>query len=203
MQDAPDQVIKPTSRSWLVWFLAATTIALLVLSVILVFQNQQLKKQLAPSARPVNLPAKVSSFPVEPTPTPDPTAGWETYENKEWGVSFKYPDDHQIGETQGHINISSDPLWEYGLRIEEETRTIDEFKESLKSGHQTDLTESSITLGGQVGAKLLLINPIGFGNADNDHIYIVHPFNDKKMNVVYDEEEQIHQQILASFRFLD
>jgi hypothetical protein len=51
-----------------------------------------------------------------PTPTPDPTAHWKTYENRDYNFQFKYPSDLYIKTDLDMPNkvleVSNDPLFE-------------------------------------------------------------------------------------------
>ena len=69
------------------------TVLLLGLAAFLFMQNSQLKQELVqPTFEP-------KPYPLETPPsTPDPTAGWEMYENTFFEVSFKYPQTFALEE---------------------------------------------------------------------------------------------------------
>jgi len=72
---------QPKSKNWLLVGVFVLLIVSLLTTGFLAYQNFQLKKQVQ----------QVQITPVPATPTPDPTADWKTFSNKENGYSIKYP----------------------------------------------------------------------------------------------------------------
>lgn len=75
-------------------------ITLLSLSLaFLTYQNYQLKQQLTSlNQSQVSLPQPTPTVST-PTATPDPTAGWKTYDNANIRFSLRYPPDWQVKDT--------------------------------------------------------------------------------------------------------
>jgi len=71
---------------WTLPLILVLAIFSLAISGYLFWQNQILQKQLAMQTTPSTTQTLVTA-----SPPPDPTAGWKTYENPEFGFSFKYP----------------------------------------------------------------------------------------------------------------
>lgn len=63
-----------------------------------IYQNNQLKKQIARLHIQVN---RNTSLPSKLTPTLNPSENWETYSNKKYNFSFKYPSDWKLLEDSG------------------------------------------------------------------------------------------------------
>jgi len=80
----------------------ASILAILFTSVLIIFSpNSQKPSPSSPT------PSSISTESI--SPTPDPTADWKTYENKEYGFSFKYPTNFQPS-SQIQIIDNSDQL---------------------------------------------------------------------------------------------
>jgi hypothetical protein len=86
----------PTGKKGKKWLLPGLlSLVVIALGVVgyFVYQDWQLKKEV-PSQE------QVSPTPAEelPTPTIDPTAGWQSYNNDEYKFSFKYPSDYLLSD---------------------------------------------------------------------------------------------------------
>lgn len=86
----PEPAFEPDKHRQLPWL--AVTLSFLVLSVlgVLGYQNLSLKKQIV-SLKTASL--SQPTFQISPSPTPDPTANWETYTDSINKFSIKYPKD--------------------------------------------------------------------------------------------------------------
>lgn len=73
----------------LLFILAISTILASLLAGFFYWQNTQLKGQIV--EKMVIEEKSQETMEALQTPTPDPTADWETYSNNEFGFSFKYP----------------------------------------------------------------------------------------------------------------
>lgn len=67
----------------------------------LIYQNNLLRQQIAPSPTPTS---------PSPSPTADPTANWKTYTNDKYKVSFKYPENWEFfsESKENYINRNKD-----------------------------------------------------------------------------------------------
>lgn len=83
-------------------FLIILTAIFFTSTLVLIYLNY-LKPQSISTPTPSSTPTESIS------PTPDPTANWKTYENKEYGFSFKYPTNFQPS-SQIQIIDNSDQL---------------------------------------------------------------------------------------------
>lgn len=73
----------------------------LAVSGYLFWQNQQLMKQLAANPTPAPSPTAFAASPSPAAESPDPTAGWKTYQSSTYAV--KYPADFTAGQNQGSV----------------------------------------------------------------------------------------------------
>lgn len=118
----------------------------------LVYQNYQLKQQVS-QTQPTSLPelTKTPEIP-SPTSTVDPSANWEIYENKNYGFSFRYPNNFKIRNlvekpfytleepiafgivlTQNiYVNLAQTPAIK--VQLVQTSKTINQVLEQLKTG---------------------------------------------------------------------
>lgn len=98
------QPVLPAKKSFPKWpFLALFTFFLGIGSV---FAYQKLQSN-PPTG---SLPVASSPSPIADLPSPDPTAGWETYTNLKYNYSFKYPSDNVLAESgMSRDNLQNSP----------------------------------------------------------------------------------------------
>lgn len=99
----PVQVSEPKAKFPVMYLVLSLLILVFLTSTIFFYyQNMQLKTMLASyqnSASPT--PTTYQS----PVPTPDPTANWKTYDNKNSQINFKYPAQiSEMLETEGGVS---------------------------------------------------------------------------------------------------
>lgn len=92
-------------------FLIILTAIFFTSTLVLIYLNY-LKPQSISTPTPSSTPTESIS------PTPDPTADWKTYENKEYGFSFKYPSNwflnyDIVSEYPWPLNGPSDPKYDF------------------------------------------------------------------------------------------
>ncbi|OGM77346.1 hypothetical protein A2188_03180 [Candidatus Woesebacteria bacterium RIFOXYA1_FULL_43_9] len=79
----------PKKSNGLVWVLVVLVVFLSAVTVFFLWQNMQLRQQLAVMVQPV----------VTPSPSPsdsDGIADWKTYKNDVLGIEFKYPPEYSL-----------------------------------------------------------------------------------------------------------
>lgn len=116
----PNQpLVKPViqKQNPFLFVLVVLVIVLLGSTGYLAFQNVKLQKEIAGM--------KVTTHPSTPTTTSDPTAGWKTYTNSQFNISFKYPNDQDINEIdnvqnagQFVVNMKSGGITKVNLDIQ-------------------------------------------------------------------------------------
>lgn len=78
----------------------ASVSAIIFTSILIIFSPNSQKLNFSSSV-PSQTPSQLISS------TPDPTVDWKTYENKEYGFSFKYPSDLTISENKNGMSLRS------------------------------------------------------------------------------------------------
>ncbi|MDO8639084.1 MAG: PsbP-related protein [Candidatus Daviesbacteria bacterium] len=80
--------------------LTVILIALMLAGGFLIYQKQ---------IKPASLIQKTTQIPSTPSAQTDETANWKTYENKNLGISFKYPSDWNLLEYENYVGVIKDP----------------------------------------------------------------------------------------------
>lgn len=148
------------SNKWLIIGLGILTLVVLGIAGVFAYQNYQLKKRVEkPSPNSEAIPTKaLQPTPTStisapsPTPTTDPTADWEIYENKNYGFSLRYPDNFKVHNliekpfytledpiafgivlTQDiYVNLAQTPVIK--VQLVQTDKTIDQILDQLKTG---------------------------------------------------------------------
>jgi len=92
----------PKTNKSLIVGLFITTFLLMCSTGYFAYQNFQLKKMQTTTTQATPIPT--SSF---PSPTTDPTANWQIYQNSSFNFALKYPANWQLEETERIITIKS------------------------------------------------------------------------------------------------
>lgn len=146
------------------------------------------------------------------TPTPDPTAGWETYKNSTYGYLFKYPSSLFLAVSgKGDGQVILDKSVEDANRAEglegkvivitviSANRVGDQLISRTLLGQPAEtIEEKNITLGGITGEQVHFGAPQEFIQTAVAHNKLVYYFNLHDLN--YRSE---YNQILSTFQFTD
>ena len=112
----------PKSKKWLGWVLGVIVLAGIAYGAYFVGKSEI---QNPKSETPVTVTPSTPTA-EEPTMTTSVTANWKTYENKEYGFSFKYPKDYVVESypatsSENELQLVLDPTCHvtkfYGLKI--------------------------------------------------------------------------------------
>lgn len=159
----------------------ASVLAIIFTSILIIFSPTSQKTSLS---SPTPIPISTESISL----TPDPTADWKTYENKEYGFSFKYPQ-------------------ELGLKIQSIDRDDDEVQLFNSDNNQLINIEYLPNFSCPIDSCKLL-TPITFNKTTfvpieteiGQQSYIVHDIYRIWVNTD-DDKNNISPQILSTFKF--
>ena len=108
-QDAPTSGVK---SPLLMIILVVLAVFALGMAGFMYWQNRELQKQVAVITVAQNQIKEAAKPNVVPTTAADPTAGWKTYTNSEYGYSIKYPENftnvNNVGDSGNRIASSTD-----------------------------------------------------------------------------------------------
>lgn len=158
---------------------------------------------------------KTSDISVIPTPTPEPTADWKTYENIKAGISFKYPGDWEIsfGESNhmGIILKKIDQLQEK-VDLPGDIKQFPEYSivinlppnESMKIPE----TNEKVIVGGIQGTKFSQgaapsSGPSTLVTVEKDNSTYLFSYNAMAHQETHTKYLNIFDQILSTFKFTD
>ena len=164
-----------------------------------------------------------SPCPTNPTPTPDPTADWKTYESEKLGVSFKYPEEWYLNEEviPNSVFIAAGKIGYGGIVVAEGNDYNTEYEGTSKleinklntdvgeTGGYTTLRLPDIYVD-KTTAAVLETKPDKIGiNYPLDTIYIKKANSYYKIWVSgntqdeYDSNKKIFDLLLSTFKFTD
>jgi len=192
--------VKPEIRSLILPVIFLVIISFLVVGLILI-ANKPKVSNLPPTQIPIST--------VEPTPVPNPTENWKTYENEELGFTLKYPKEwNEVGTGEFELGSgtkieSADKSFSLGLltginkgySYEKNKEFIYMFKQG--GGEVAEVTGgiASKTEVNYQGAKTIT----SFILSDKNEVYSLSLVSSDKNNLT----NSIFDQILSTFRFLD
>lgn len=154
--------------------------------------------------------AENKSEPAIPTPLPtaDPTAGWKSYENKQYGFSFKYPSvlPYNVIDILDYKDKESFDVWIKNYETEiPKCNTMEcppKFTYSIKKSISVlDKKAYYYENSGMAGPKQILI--IDLGSYKIGYItFLPNPIENPD-NPVSEINRQYFDQILSTFKFID
>ncbi len=221
------------------WLAVIITVVVLAAVGFLTWQNWQLRQEVKDlqqsqadqTSQSANQPESTNVESVAAIPTPDPTADWKVYENKEYGFRFKHPnlvDDKYViaGPATGNHPISKTfadpstgipgtdaPFAGIGVYVvadvssfekyinQEKTALEQQYKIVDGSDHNHQGKQIPITLAGQKG---YLLKNYSWDNIDR--YYVPFPGTNNILVVSLGKRESKkfgYDQILSTFEFLD
>ncbi len=139
----------------------------------------------------------------------DPTGDWQTFTNNDYGFSLKYPSNWEGYKTddQGNFFFSSIELGgtTLGVSIAVREISLEQYVSELESGElgaQEIVSQTSATLNGISGTKVLSLNEIG---AEKVHIFIEQ--DEKAYIILYDlageeAEGDFDERIASTFNLI-
>ncbi len=191
----PGQPGNPTSRNWKKWILIGLVLLLVIVggSAFVFSQQKSQEPEVASTAKPT-----VSS----PSPTPDPTADWETYATDNF--SFQYPADYVIQErvrgffVMNLANVTPAPL--QGIFVD--TRHNDTYENMVKTQENGLINPivrdiaNGIIISGNIGP--------GFGEGMSVRTAIL-KYKQSAITIAPDQtvSTDFFAQILSTFKFID
>lgn len=144
---------------------------------------------------------------IQPSPTPDPTADWKIYSNKQVGFTFKYPSTWTLSEenvpgTIFHLAISEAGTVPYFII---NVRDDIDMESYIKSRKMTGMRQEFTSVGardasllteetGTGGEMIWLVN-----NYKGELIEIIGTYNSSNKNAA----NRIYVNLVSTFKFLD
>ena len=189
------------NRNPLVIIFSLLALVLLASTAFLYYQNQQLKSILAFYQILIT---------YTPAATPDETANWKTYENQEIGFSVKYPNNFypvKNNETNVAKFASNDSYLDFEIaKFSEYESWIKNIKESLENGElnvrfqkifdREAYLESRQSSGSIFERNIFIVNGTSV-------LHIKVSADENKVPEVYKQVEQLADQILSTFKFIN
>lgn len=175
--------------------------------------NSKVKNVETPTT-PVATPTPITQQPIATT-TPDPTADWKTYENKDYGFSFKYPRDWEynvVSNKQVELNKIGKRLVVEGSDMYTIGLFISNGMEDSIDGLYTDLIADT-PKEAQATINKSVINSYSVVIVDT-YLQIQTYFLKNKISYSFvipkvmstsefNESKSIYDQILSTFKFTD
>jgi hypothetical protein len=226
---SPNTAPKAKSKKWL--FVGLTLLAIFI-AVLGLRLFSILPGRFRPPINPYDYPPLPGDPHYSPSPTPDPTADWNTYKNEEYGFEFKYPNILNKTEAEEELkernseSLDYEHIFSFYSEIEDEATTPSSpstrkdvilggaFAESLEDKTLEQLLQETKNDEYKINVKTINIDgteSIRFnelGMAQTEDVYI--PVKNRYLEISFtsfgkDEEfyKEQFDQILSTFKFTE